>query len=159
MHLREGEQVLKVYHHHPTPFVFDIFKIIAGTFPFFLILLLFKGVLPAKWYLLAHIIIFALFGLIIIYASLLFWLDKLVVTSHRVVHVNWKYLTVHDESEVELKEISDIQTHEKGFLANFWIFDYGTFILATASSYIAIEFFDAPNPEEIRRLVYHIRHP
>lgn len=158
MHLREGEQVVKVFHHHPTPFVFDIFKVIAVTAPIFVILLLFREVLPSKWYLFAHIIIFMIFGLIIIYVSILFWMDKLVVTNYRVVHVNWKYLTVHDEAEVELEEISDIQTHEKGFLANFWIFDYGTFILATSSSEIAIKFFDAPNPEGIRRMVYHIKH-
>lgn len=159
MHIREGEQILKVYHHHPTPFVFEILKVIAGTFPFLLLLFFFKNVLPSWWYFISYLIILGVFILVITYVSLIYWLDKLIITNHRIVYQNWKYLTARTESEVEMHEIADIQTYEKGFLAHFKIFDYGLFKLDTPSSYVALEFPDAPNPEEIRRYIYHVRHP
>jgi len=157
MDLREGEQILKVYHHHPTPFVFDILKVILGAFPFFLLLFLFEPVFSLKWYVIAHISVFLLFSLVIVYVSLIYWLDKLIITNQRIMHIDWKYLTIRDESEALLDDIQDIQTEEKGILATFWIFDYGLVRLDTPSSYVTIEFIDAPDPEGIRKFIFHIK--
>ncbi len=157
MKLGEGEQILKVFHHHPTPFVFDILKVIVGTFPFFLMLFLFQSAVSSKTYILLHLMVFLLFSLVIIYVSLIYWLDKLVITNQRVIYVNWKYLTVRDESEALLKDIQDIQTKEKGLLSVFWILDYGFVHIATASSAVTVEFLDAPDPEGLRKYIYHVR--
>lgn len=157
MKLREGETIMRVYHHHPTPFVFDVLKVIAGAFPFFLLLYFFQGVLSTKWFILANLIVLAMFSVVITYVSLIYWLDKLVVTNQRVVYIDWKLLTVRDESEALLHEIQDIQTEEKGVLAAFWVFDYGIFRLDTASSYVTMEFIDAPDPEGIRQYVYFVK--
>lgn len=157
MHLREAENILKIYHHHPTPFVFKVFKIMLGTFPFLLMLFIFKNVLSTKWYVLGHLIVFAVFALVIVYFSLVYWLDKLIITNQRLVYVNWKYLTVRDESEAFLDDIQDIQSHEKGIFSYFWVFDYGHILIETASSHVSITFDDAPNPEGIRQFVYHTR--
>ena len=157
MHLREAEQILKIYHHHPTPFVFQVLKVIAATFPFLLMLFLFQETVSTKTYVIAHLIILFIFSLVITYLSLIYWLDKLIVTNQRIVHVDWKYLTSRDESDVMLNEIEDIQTEEKGVLSYFWVLDYGTLRLDTASSYLAMEFLNAPDPEGIRKFVYHVR--
>lgn len=157
MKLREGEQILKIYHHHPTPFILNILKVIAGSFPFLLILFLFKGVFSTKGYVIANMVLIVVFILIIIYVSLIYWLDKLYITDQRIIFVNWKYLTVVKESQLEIEEIQDVQTYEKGFLSYFWFFDYGRLVLATASSYIALIFEDAPNPEELRFYIQHIK--
>jgi len=157
MDLREGEHVLKVYHHHPTPFVFDILKVIFGSFPFFFMLYLFSGIMSTKWFVIAHFIVFGIFALVIVYVSLIYWLDKLVITNKRVVFIDWKYLTVRDEAEAELDDIQDIQTEEKGLLSAFWVLDYGMLRLDTASSYITMEFPQAPDPEGIRMFLYHVR--
>ena len=157
MDLREGERILKVYHHHPTPFIFDLLKLIAATFPFFLLLFLFQGALPTKWYIIAHLILFACFALVVTYIALIFWLDKLIITNKRIVFIDWKLLTVRDEAEALLGDIQDVQTEEKGVLANLWLFDYGLLRLDTASSYITIQFPDAPDPEAIRRFIYHVK--
>jgi hypothetical protein len=101
--------------------------------------------------------IFALFALIIVYVALIYWLDKLIITNHRIIYIDWKYLTVRDESEALLNDIQDIQTEEKGILSTFAIFDYGLLRLDTASSYITIEFFQAPDPEGIRKFIYHVK--
>ncbi len=157
MDLREGEQILKVYHHHPTPFILDVLKVILGAFPFFLFLFMFESTMSTKAYIIAHLIVFFLFTLIMIYISLIYWLDKLIITSQRIIHIDWKYLTVRDEAEALLDDIQDVQTEERGFLAMFWVFDYGTLRLDTASSYVTMEFFDAPDPEGIRKYLYHVK--
>lgn len=157
MHLREGEHIVKIFHHHPTPFVFDVLKVIAATLPFYLILFWFKGALSTKWYLLAHLIILFIFSLVIVYVSLIYWLDKLVITNLRVIHIDWKYLTIREEAEGFLDDIEDIQTMEKGILSHFWIFDYGIIKIDTASSHQTLEFTEAPDPEGIRQYIYRIR--
>ena len=157
MELREGEKILKIYHHHPTPFVVDLLKIIAGSFPFFLLLYLFGPSMPTKTYIIAHLIVICLFTLILIYQALVYWLDRLVVTNQRVILIDWRYLTKREEHEAELHDIQDITTKEKGGLATFWMLDYGTFSLQTASHVSIIQFFDAPDPEGIRQFIYSIK--
>ncbi len=157
MHLREEEQILKVYHHHPTPFVFNILKVFLGTFPFFLIIFLLKESVNMQWYILLHFIVFILFSLIAVYMSLIFWLDKLIITNHRIIFVNWKYLTVRDEVEAYFNEIQEINTKEKGLLSYFRAFDYGSIRVETAASHVSIDFQDAPDPEGIRRFIYHVK--
>ena len=58
MNLREGEQILKIYHHHPTPFVIQLLALMLGIFPFFLILFWMQGLLSTFWYVMSHIIVF-----------------------------------------------------------------------------------------------------
>lgn len=157
MDLREGEQILKTYRHHPTPFARDLLKIIVGFFPFFLLLYLFGPSISTLTFVIAHIVLVVLLILIIIYQTFVYWLDKLIVTNYRIVHVDWRYLTVRNEYEAELSDIQDIATKEKGILATFRIFDYGEFRLKTASNDIIINFSDAPNPEGIRQFVYKIK--
>lgn len=157
MKLSEGETILKVYHHHPTPFVFIVLKVLLGTFPFLLLLFLFESLFSTKAFVITHLILFFIFSLIIVYISFIYWLDKLVITDKRVVYINWKYLTVREEAEALIRDIQDIRTKENGFFSNFWIFDYGKLRIDTPSSYVTIEFFDAPDPEEIRKYLFHIK--
>lgn len=159
MHLREGEQVLKIYRHHPTPFVGQIFVAILGALPFYLMLFLLQESFSASTFWTISIAIFIAFILVVTYMSLVYWLDKLVVTNQRIVFVDWKFLSVKDEAEAFFHEIQEIQTREKGFLAYFKAFDYGSIVIETASAHIDIEFPNAPDPEGIRRFIYHIREP
>lgn len=157
MDLREGEEILKIYHHHYTPFIWQMVKAIVGFFPFFFLIWLFKDGMSTKAYVLSLLVVFTMFVLIVIYLSLIYWLDKLVITNKRVVHIDWKYLTVRDEAEALLKDIQDVQTAEHGFLASIKFFDYGTLRMDTPSSYITIEFYNAPDPEGIRQYVFHVK--
>ncbi len=157
MDLREGEEILRIYHHHPTPFVYDMLKVFVGAFPFFFLSYFFQSSLTTTQFFSLQVGIFVLFSLVIIYVSLIYWLDKLVITSERVVFINWRYLTIKDEAEAYIDDIQDIQTEENGVLASLWLFDYGMLRLDTASSYITIEFSEAPDPEEIRRFIYHLK--
>lgn len=112
-----------------------------------------------KGFVIAHLVILLAFALVVIYVSLVYWLDKLIVTNQRIVFVDWKFFSVKDEAEAFYNEIQEIQTREKGFLSYFKFFDYGTIIIETASAHIDIAFPNAPDPEEIRRFIYQIRNP
>jgi hypothetical protein len=157
MELREGEYILKVYHHHPTPFIVNLLKIIAATLPFFFLIFIFQESVSTAVFVWANIIVLTVFALVITYYSLVFWLDKLVLTTRRIVYINWKFLTVRAEAEAELDDIEDILTTEKGILAYFKFFDYGILKVDTASSHVTFEFMQAPDPEGIRQYIYHIR--
>ncbi|MBI2634709.1 PH domain-containing protein [Candidatus Peregrinibacteria bacterium] len=156
MHLREGEKILKVYRHHPTPFVYKIFKLVLLFVPFYLLLILAGGNLSGRGYFWSYFLLSVLLIIVLTYSALVYWLDKLVITNQRIIYINWKYLTVKHESDLELGKIEDIQTQENGFWAHFRIFDYGTLNLATASSYTALVFTEAPDPEHIRQFINHI---
>jgi len=157
MHLREGERIIEVFHHHPTPFVYQIIKALVGASPFFFLLYIFQGAMSSKVFWILNFAVFTLFAIVILYLSLIYWLDKLIITNQRIVHVDWKYLTIRQEAEALLSDIQDVQSEEKGVLSHFKAFDYGFFRLDTASSHVTIEFFGAPNPEGIRQLIYHIK--
>jgi len=157
MDLREGERTLKVYRHHFTPYLSKLFQVLLGAFPFFFLTFLFRSSISQSTYVAVHMFIFFLFALVSIYITLVYLLDKLIVTNKRVIFINWKYLTVRDESEALLDDIQDIHTHENGFLASLNFFDYGSLKIDTSSSHITIFFDNAPDPEGIRAYIYHIK--
>ncbi len=157
MHLREGEQIMKIYHHHLTPFIFKIIKTIAGFLPFFFLLYLAKSSLSVFGFVVVNFVFFSMFALICIYKAIIYWMDKLVVTNERVIYINWTGLTARKESEAFLSDIEEIQTQEKGFLSKLYIFDYGRFRLETAASSVSIDYTEAPDPEGIRKFVYNIK--
>ncbi len=157
MHLREGEKILKIYHHHLTPFIFQLIKALFITIPFLLLVYVFQSVLSSKALIISLIVIFFMFILFCVYLALIYWLDKIIITNLRIVHIDWKYLTVKHESEVMIADIQDIQTKERGFWSHFKIFDYGSIKIDSPSSYVTIRFTQAPNPEEIRQFIYHLR--
>jgi hypothetical protein len=159
MHLREGEEILKIYRHHPTPFVKQILIALIGTAPFYFLLFMLKEGLSVKLFLIISISVFVIFSLVVAYLSLVYWLDKFIVTNQRIVFVDWRLLTVKDEAETFFDEIQEITTREKGFLSYLKVFDYGTIAIETASAHVVIEFPNAPDPEGIRRFIYHIREP
>lgn len=159
MHLREGEQILKIYRHHYTPFVKQMLIVIIATVPFYFLLFLMQESISTKLFVIIAIVIFVLFSLVVIYLSLVYWLDKFIITNHRIVFVDWRLLTVREEAETFYDEIQEITTREKGFLSYFKCFDYGLIAIETASAHVVIEFPNAPDPEGIRRFIYHIRNP
>ncbi len=58
MHLREGEKILKIYHHHLTPFIFQLIKALFITIPFLLLVYVFQSVLSSKALIISLIVIF-----------------------------------------------------------------------------------------------------
>jgi len=159
MDLREGEKILKVYHHHPTPFAFKFIKIALSMVPFYIFLFLIDSSMDPGTYIFIHIVLAVIFLLLVSYISLVYWLDKLIITNMRVVFIDYKYLTTKEDSFVDISDIQDIKTRENGVLSYFWIFDYGSFEIETSSSTISIIFPNSPCPETIRQFLFHLKNP
>lgn len=157
MYLRENEQILKIFRHHPTPFSYTLIGIIFGSLPFFLIVFFISSSLSTSATVFANSIVIFLFLLVTIHAGLIYWLDRLVITNQRVIYVNWVTLFNRDESEAELNDIQEIATKEKGIFSALYFFDYGSFRLETASTRTTILFEKAPDPEGIRQFIYEIK--
>lgn len=157
MHLREGEQIMRVFHHHPTPFVLEILKTIGAVLPFFFLLFFLQDSVSVRFSVIGHLVVLVIFSMVVIYQSLVYWLDRFVVTNIRIYQVDWKYLTSRTEAEALLEDIQDVTTAERGIWAYFKAFDYGTIKIETASSHVTLFFENAPNPEEMRQFIYHVR--
>lgn len=158
IHLKSGEKIVKVYHHHPFPFIIQLFKTVVASIPFFFLLYLIKSAIPTQYFIWSVIFVVILFSLVIFYLALVYWLDRLVVTNKRIIHIDWKFLTKRDQGEALLYDIQDIHTQERGILSSLYIFDYGILRLETASSKTTIVFIEAPDPEGIKAfLTDHIK--
>lgn len=153
MHLSPDEKILKVFYHHPTPFIFNLLKLIFATLPFYFILFVLKDGFSFGAIVTMHIVVVLLFSIAAVYITLIYWLDRLIITNKRIVFIDWKYLTVKTEHEATLNDIQDITSTEKGLIALIPIFDYGTIVVKTASAKTLIDFPQAPDPDGIKKFI------
>lgn len=156
MHLEKDEVILKIFYHHYTPFIHRMLKIIGATLPFYFLIFIFKSSLDFSQIFWAHLFVIFLFSLVTIYVTLVYWLDRLIITNKRVVFIDWKYLTVKAEYETELHDIQDVTSREKGVIAILPFFDYGTIEIKTASNKTTIRFTEAPNPNGIKKFIQRV---
>jgi hypothetical protein len=157
MRLDEDEIKVKTFFHHPIPFAILLVKTAVVSFPFYLVATFFNGLLDPTRMFLTYLVISAVFALVMIYETFLYFIDRLVVTNKRIVHLEWKSLFNSDESGAEFSEIQDIETKVHGILSTISIFNFGSFILETSATHTGITFLNATNPEAIKHFVYHLQ--
>lgn len=155
--LDDNESKVKTYFHHPFPFFLRAVKIAFVSFPFFFVATFFQGLLDDVQAFFMYLGIASVFSLIILYSGVIYFLDRIVITNKRLIHVDWKNLFERQETEADFNDIQDIETSEFGILSNFPLFDYGTFHVETASSKASIIFKDASDPEGIKHFIYHLQ--
>ncbi len=156
MRLKEHEEVVKVFHHHYTALVLRELKVALISIPFFFVASFVSPLLNYWQMFFVYSVVGALFLAVILYDGILYWLDRLIVTNMRVLYIDWKNIFSRSEHEAELVDIQDIETTETGVLAFLPIFDYGNFMLETASAHTIINFNEAPDPEGIKHFIYHL---
>lgn len=156
MHLDANEVILKIFYHHYTPFIYRLLKVFGAAMPFYFLVYIFKDSFTFVQVFWLHILILMFFSLVVIYVTLVFWLDRLVVTNKRLIFIDWQYLTLKSEYETELKDIQDITSIERGVFSILPIFDYGTIKIKTSSNQTVITFIEAPNPNGIKKLIQQI---
>jgi len=157
MRLDDDEIKVKSFLHHPLPFFFLLVKIAIVSLPFYFVATFFRDLLGQNSMIMTYVIISLVFTFVIIYESFLYFMDRLVVTNKRIVHIEWKNLFDVEESGAEFKEIQDIETTEPGILSHIPLFDYGKFILETAATKTAIVFINATDPEGIKHFIYQLQ--
>lgn len=157
MRLDDDEIKVKSFFHHFLPFLFFAVKLAIVSLPFYLVATFFRDLIGRNNMFLAYLGITLVFLLVALYESFLYFMDRLVITNKRIVHIEWKNLFNVEESGAEFKEIQDIETSEPGILSRIPLFDYGKFILETAATKTAIVFINAADPEGIKHFIYHLQ--
>jgi hypothetical protein len=153
MYLTKDEFVLKIFYHHYTPFFADVFKLIFLTVPFYFILFLLKDTLSFKAVFIFHLVLLFLFVSVLIYLTLIYWLDRLIITNKRIIFIDWKYLTVKVVTEVEYLDIIDIEVINNGIFSKFSFLNFGKINFLTSTSKVAISFPQAPDPIKMRNYI------
>lgn len=154
MHLHSDESITKVFHHHPFPYFLRMAEILLVSIPFFFVASFFQEVLTPLVMFSIYFGIGVIFMGIIAYDFFLYFWDRITLTNKRLIYTNWINLFKRQESEVNIDDIQDIRTEEKGLLSRIPLFDYGTFRVETAASKEAVVFHEANNPEGIRNFIY-----
>jgi hypothetical protein len=156
MHLKQEENLIKIYHHHPTTFLIRVLRVAVVSLPFYFVASFFAGVVDSATSFMIYGGVTALFALFIAYDLSIFYLNTLVITNHRVVLISWPSIFKRKEAEAEIRDIQDITTQENGLFAAIPFFDFGLFKLDTASAKTILMFADAPDPEGIKHFIYHL---
>ncbi|KKP39557.1 MAG: hypothetical protein UR28_C0006G0008 [Candidatus Peregrinibacteria bacterium GW2011_GWF2_33_10] len=150
--LKENEVVLKVYRHHNIPFILRIFTVTIVFSPFYFLVYIMNGAIASilpYGHILSVLIMINI--LIYIYTSLIYWFDKLVITSERVIHVDWITLTHKKINDIVLRDIKQINIENKGIIDDLISFlNYGTIEIEGTSTVDKITFLEAPKPYKIK---------
>ncbi|HBB02897.1 MAG: hypothetical protein US89_C0003G0015 [Candidatus Peregrinibacteria bacterium GW2011_GWF2_38_29] len=157
MQLREGEQILRTYHHHILPMVFQIIKVSLGSAPFFAIIYFARNSMSIGGLSIALGVIIGIFGILILHIFVDDRLDRLVITNKRIVMIDWKMIILKVENEVDIRDIQEVKLTSRGILSSFRIFDYGVCTIETASHDLSICFIDAPHPSQIRDFIFSLK--
>jgi hypothetical protein len=154
MHIENGEVIIHTFRHHYFPYITRLIELCLGFTPIFFLMyfLTNESKLSTITYSFLGVTIFFIFSFL--YMSSIYWLDKLIITNKRIIHVDWKNLTLRKEYEAKINEVQDIRTQEKGILSKIGMFDYGIVQIDTASAKSIILFAEAPDPENIKHFIY-----
>lgn len=150
MKLQNNERIVKVYHHHYFFYFWRAFKIFAASLPFFMLAYVFTLPLSTSIKITVNLVIAAVFLAIYIYDFAMYYLDTLIVTNQRLVHLDWINPLKYMETQATLNDIQNIECSENGFLSKFHFLDFGLFLVETASTRTVISFPEAPDPEGIK---------
>lgn len=156
MKLQPDEKIVKVYHHNFFCFVMRGVKLWMASLPFFFLAALFSAVLPRMVTVTIVVSVLVLFALVYAYDFMMYYLDTLVLTNQRIVHLDWISPFKYQETQAMLNDIQNIESKENGFLSNIKLFDFGEFLVETASTKTVITFHEAPDPEGIKFFVTNL---
>lgn len=80
-----------------------------------------------------------------------FYLDILVITNDRLMHVEQQSIFARTISEVDLYKIQDITSTISGFFES--MFDYGNLLIQTAGAAEKFQIDHVPHPEALRQRI------
>ena len=156
MDLHKDEVLVKEFHHDVICFIERSVKVVIASLPILYMMSIFAGFFSTEVVISAYLVVAAIFSMLIANDVFLFYMDRLIITNKRIIHVDWKSLFSKTESEAELSDIQDIKTTSGGILTLLPFFNFGTFSAETASTKTSIRFENAPAPDEIKDLIYHL---
>lgn len=157
MVLRKSEKLIKIFRHHPLPFVLHIFILFLLLAPFYILLTVLVGSINHLTLIILKSSLVALTMLLVIYHSFIFWLDKIIITNQRVINIDWKSLFHQETNDIELHDIQSIAIKSHGLLEKLYFFNFGDIAIQSGSNFSVIMFHESHNPDAIEELINHLK--
>lgn len=155
--LHENEQILAVAHRH---WIVLLLPVLVSTifFVFIISVLIFAETQTFAFaeYFAPAVLIFlmTIIGLVLLgnllYILVSYWLDVLIITSDRILHIDQVSLFRRKLSEFGLGRVQDITVLVPSFIAT--LFDFGSLTLHTAGE-SRFTIFTVPRPEYIKDII------
>lgn len=87
-----------------------------------------------------------------VFVSFLHWFyNVFIVTSERVVDIDYSDIVVHNIAVASLSHIQDVNYTQSGFISTF--FNYGNLFVQTAGSEMNFEALSIPKPREATHII------
>ncbi len=146
-----GETVILVLRAHPLTQIYWI----INAFIFFLLLVVVNFVL-ASFFTINQTVFINVFGVVFILSYIWFnflnWFFNIgIVTSQRVVDIDFTMIIYKEVTGTHLEKIEDITAKSGGYLPS--LFDYGDVFIQTAGTEINIEFLNVPHPSQVVKVI------
>jgi len=149
MILRNNEVILHTVYHHFIPYLSRLFYFSFLSVLFYL---------PVYYFYNLTVFLFVTIILILafLYMSFIYWKDKLIVTNQRLIFINWISLTKVIETEIQLKDIQDISSFEKGVLRYFPLLCNGKIVIKSSAYNTDISFEEIGKPSKVKTFISKI---
>lgn len=151
-----GENIILLLRAHP---ITQLPWIINGIFLFILLILL--NILFSAYLTQTQIFFVNLSSVVFIFSY--YWFKFLsyffnvgIITSSRVVDVDFAAVIYKEVTEAQLKNVEDITAKSGGYFAS--LFNYGNVYVQTAGAHVNIEFDNIPRPSVAVRIINQLLH-
>lgn len=156
---RKEPVVLIVRHHWSGLIAKGILALLALFFPFlisFSVPTWFEGTVGSTFFLIGLFLFFMMVSATIILDSFLKWFFQMnVITTNRIIDIDFVSITTHRVSETTFDQVQDVSHSPAGPLASF--FDYGNLYIQTAGAKSEFEFNNIPRPRDIQDTILDLR--
>ena len=151
--------VLIIRHHWSALISKGVLAFLALLFPFLIsysVPTWFEGAVGSTFFLIGLFLFFLMVSITIMVDSFLKWFFQMnIITTKRIIDVDFVSITSHRVSETTLDQVQDVTHSPMGPLASF--FDYGDVYVQTAGSRNEFEFNKAPRPRDIQDTILDLR--
>ena len=156
----EKEPVVLIVRHHASGLVSKgILAFLALFFPFlisFSVPTWFEGVVASTFFLIGLFLFFMMVSATIVLDSFLKWFFQMnVITTKRIIDVDFVSITTHRISETTFDQIQDVSHSPAGPFASF--FDYGNLSVQTAGAKNEFKFNRIPRPRDVQDTILDLR--
>ncbi len=147
--LRKNEVHVSSYHHHFIPFLSQCVMAFIVLIPFYILLTVAEQYIPQKILIPLKIILIFVSLIFLLHISCNYWLDKLVITNQRAIHINWKNIFSKEIHDIELSEVDYISIKDMGIMDKIPFLNYGDLYIHGTSSSV-ITFKDVYKPHKVQ---------
>jgi membrane protein YdbS with pleckstrin-like domain len=160
MSVGKDEPIVLIVRHHWTGLISKgVLALFALLLPFLIsysVPTWFEGVLGSTFFLVGLFIFFMMISATILVDGFLKWFFQMnVITTKRIIDVDFVSITTHRVSETTFDQVQDVSHSPTGPFASF--FDYGDLYIQTAGAKCEFEFNNIPRPRDVQDTILDLR--